>query len=42
MNLYIEQKQVTDMESRVVVAKGDSEGVGWTGSLGLVDVNYYI
>ena len=42
MNLYIEQKQVTDMESRLVVAKGEGEGVGWTGSLGLVDVNYYI
>ena len=28
-----------DMESRLVVAKGEREveGVGWTGSLGLVD-----
>jgi len=23
-----------------VVAKGEGEGVGWTGSLGLVDANY--
>jgi len=28
------------MENRFVVGKG--EGVGWTGSLGLVDENYYI
>ena len=31
---------LTDMESRLVAAKG--EGVGWTGSLGLVDANYYV
>ena len=28
----IKQKQIVDMESRLVVAKG--EGVGWMGSLG--------
>ena len=28
------------IENRLVIAKG--EGVGWTGSLGLVDANYYI
>ena len=33
---------LTDMENRLVLAKGDREGVGWTGSLGLVDENYYI
>ena len=30
------------MESRLAVAKGEREGVGWTGSLRLIDVNYYI
>ena len=33
---------LTDMESRLVVAQGGGEGVGWTGSLGLVDANSYI
>ena len=31
-----------DMENRLVVAKGEGEGVGWTGILGLVDANYCI
>ena len=31
-----------DMEDRLVVAKREGKGVGWTGSLGLVDGNYYI
>ena len=31
-----------DLENRLVVAKGDGEGVGWTESLGSVDANYYI
>ena len=34
MNLSIEKK-LMDMENRLVVAKGDGEGVRWTGSLGL-------
>ena len=38
MNLSPKQKQ-TQTENRLVVAK--EEGVGWTGSLGLVDANYY-
>ena len=29
-----------DIENRLVIAKVDGEGVGWTGSLGLIDVNY--
>jgi len=29
-----------DLESRLVVAKGEGERVGWTGSLGLIDTNY--
>ena len=40
MNLSTEKK-IMDMGNRLVVAKG-GEGVGWTGSLGLVDANYYI
>ena len=31
-----------DTEKRFMVAKGEREGVGGTGSLGSVDVNYYI
>ena len=38
MILSIEQKQIMAMESRPVVAKGEGGG---TGSLGLVDANYY-
>jgi len=30
----------SDMEKRLVVAEREVEGVGWTGSLGLVDANY--
>ena len=29
----------SDMESRLVVAKGEEEGMGWTESLGLVATN---
>ena len=36
-----ESEPLTD-ENRLVVAKGEGEGVGWTGTLGLVeDANYY-
>ena len=31
-----------DIENRLVVAKGEAEGVGWTESVRLVDVDYYI
>ena len=41
MNLSTEKK-LMDLENRLVVAKGEEEGVGWTGSLGLVDGNYCI
>ena len=37
MNLSTEKK-IMDLENRLVVAKG----VGWTGSLGLIDANYGI
>ena len=38
MNLTTEKK-LMDLENRLVVAKGEreEEGVGWTGSLGLID-----
>ena len=42
MNPPTEQKKLMDVENRLAVAKGDGEGVGWTGSLGLVDANYCI
>ena len=35
-----EKRPGLDMENRLVVAKGEGEGAGWTGSLGLVDANY--
>ena len=39
MNLSTEKK-IMNLESRLVVAKGEGEGVGWIGSLGLVDADY--
>ena len=41
MNLFTEKK-IMDLENRLVVAEGEGEGLGWTGNLGLVDVNYCI
>ena len=41
MNLSTEKK-LMDLENRLVVAKGEGKGVGWTGSLGLIDANYFI
>ena len=38
MNLST-QKKLMDMENILVIAKGEGKGVGWTGSLGLVDAN---
>ena len=34
------EKELMDLENRLVVAKGEGEGVGWTGNLGLIDANY--
>ena len=31
------EKKIMDMESRLVVAMGEGEGVGGTGSLGSID-----
>ena len=39
MNLSTEKK-LTDLENRLVVAKGKGEGVGRSGSLGLIDADY--
>ena len=39
MNLSTEKKTM-DLENRLVVAKGEGEGVGWMESLGLIDANY--
>ena len=33
------EKKFMDLENRLVVAKGEEEGVGWTGNLGLIDAN---
>ena len=39
----IREKQTTDIERRDLwLPGGKGEGVGWAGSLGLVDANYYI
>ena len=40
MNLSTEKKFM-DLENRLV-AREEGKGVGWTGSLGLIDVNYGI
>ena len=39
MNLSTEKK-IIDLENRLVVVKGEGQGVGWTGNLGLIDANY--
>jgi len=41
MNLSTDKK-LMDLENRLVVAKGEGKGVGWTGNLGLIDANYCI
>ena len=43
MNLYLQRiNKVMDNENRLVVAKGEGEGMGWTVSQGLVGANYCI
>ena len=39
MNLSTEKKRM-DLQNRLVVANREGEGVGWTGSLGLIDENH--
>jgi len=41
MNISTEKK-LLDLENRLVVAKGEGEGVGWTGNLRLIHANYCI
>ena len=36
------RNRLMDMGNRLVVAKGEGEEVGWTGSVGLVDANHYV
>ena len=36
------KEKIMDLENRLVVAKGEGEGVGWLGSLGWIDTNYYL
>ena len=33
-------KKIMDLENRLVAAKGEGNGVGWTGNLGLIDADY--
>ena len=33
------EKKIMDLENRLVVAKGEREGVGWMRSLELIDAN---
>ena len=35
------EKKLMDLENRHLVVKREGEEVGWTGNLGLIDVNYY-
>ena len=34
------EKKIMDMENRLVVAKREGQGVGWTRNLELIDANY--
>ena len=34
------ETRFSDLENRLVVAKREGEGVGWTGNLGLIDADY--
>ena len=34
------EKKIMDLQNRLVAAKGEGEGVGWFGSLGLIDIHY--
>ena len=39
MNISTEEK-IMDMENRLVITKGEGEGVEWTGNVVLIDANY--
>ena len=36
------EKKIMDLQNRLVVAKGEVVGVGWLGSLGLKDADYWL
>ena len=42
MNPPTKQKQTHGRRNQIVVAKAAGEEMGWMGSLGFVDANYYI
>jgi len=37
---YIPTEKIMDLENRLVVAEGEGEGVGWLGSLWLIDADH--
>ena len=41
MNISTAKKSM-DMENRLVVSLGEGKGVGWIGSLGLIDADYLL
>ena len=40
--IYITEDRLTDIENRLVVAKGEGVSERWNGNLGLADANFYI
>ena len=41
-NEFFHRKKLMDLENRLMVAKGEGKGVGWTGNPGLANANYCI
>ena len=39
---FTTEKKLMDMENRLVAVKGEWEGAGWSGNLGLTDAKYCI
>ena len=42
MNISTDRNRLTDIETRLVVAKREGGGEGGSGTLGLADANYYL
>ena len=40
--MKLSTEKLMDLENRLVVAKGEGKGVGWTRNLELTDANYCI
>ena len=36
------EKKIMDVENRLVVTKGEGEGAGWIGNLGVVDTDCWL